>query len=141
MFCGDASLANTRCAGFLYFLLSIFFVLGLPCHLLAQEKKMLVLMPVPAHIVQGEGEFVIDGKFGVALEGYKEPRLERAQQRFLGILSRETGIPLWREAVQNQPHFTIRIAGPSAAVQELGEDESYHLKVSTTDVQLTAPNP
>ncbi len=125
----------------MYFLLLVFCALSLPGNLLAQEKNSLALMPMPANVVQGEGEFVIDGNFGVALEGYKEPRLERAQQRFLNILSKETGIPLWREAIQNQPHFIIRVAGPSAAVQQLGEDESYHLKISTTDVQLTAPNP
>ncbi|HKW31646.1 MAG TPA: family 20 glycosylhydrolase [Candidatus Acidoferrum sp.] len=98
-------------------------------------------MPLPSHVVQGEGEFVIDGHFGIALKEYKDPRLERAGQRFLDLLSRETGIPLWREARLNAPHFIIQTAGPSATVQQLGEDESYHLEVSPTDVQLTAPNP
>jgi hexosaminidase len=98
-------------------------------------------MPLPAHVVRGQGEFLIDGNFGIALKGYTEPRLERAQQRFLDTLSQETGIPLWREAILNQPHFVIQAAGPSAAVQQLGEDESYRLQISTTDVQLTAPNP
>jgi hexosaminidase len=98
-------------------------------------------MPLPAHAVLGQGEFLIDGNFGIALKGYKEPRLERAQQRFLGVLSSETGIPLWREASHNQPHFMIQTGGPGAAVQQLGEDESYHLEISTADVQLTAANP
>ncbi|MGC2401083.1 MAG: family 20 glycosylhydrolase, partial [Acidobacteriaceae bacterium] len=35
----------------------------------------------------------------------------------------------------------IQTAGPSAPVQQLGEDESYHLEISTTDVRLTAANP
>ncbi|HKU25873.1 MAG TPA: family 20 glycosylhydrolase, partial [Candidatus Sulfotelmatobacter sp.] len=72
---------------------------------------------------------------------YTEPRLQRARQRFLDTLSRETGIPLWREAVVNQPHFTIHTAGPSRPVQQLGEDESYTLVISTTHVDLTAANP
>jgi len=107
----------------------------------AQGKSSLPIMPLPAHVVQGEGEFPIDGNFGIALKGYKEPRLERARQRFLDTLSRETGIPLWRQAIHNPPHFIVQTAGPSAAVQQPGEDESYHLEISTTDVQLTAPNP
>ena len=107
----------------------------------AQGKSSLPIMPLPAHVVQGEGEFPIDGNFGITLKGYKEPRLERARQRFLDTLSRETGIPLWRQAIHNQPHFIVQTAGPSAAVQQPGEDESYHLEISTTDVQLTAPNP
>jgi hexosaminidase len=91
--------------------------------------------------MQGEGEFLIDGDFGIALKGYEEARLGRARQRFLDTLSQETGIPLWRQAILNPPHFIVQIAGASAAVQQLGEDESYHLEISTTDVQLTAPNP
>jgi hexosaminidase len=35
----------------------------------------------------------------------------------------------------------VQTTGPSSAVQQLDEDESYHLEISTTDVQLTAPNP
>jgi len=107
----------------------------------AQEKGPLPVMPLPAHVAQGEGEFVIDGHFGIALKGYQEPRLERAQQRFLDLLSRETGIPLWREARLNAPHFLVQTGGPSAPTQQLGDDESYRLEVSTTDVQLTAPSP
>src|SRR5690242_19590200 len=60
-----------------------FFVFAAPDNLGAQEKNLLRVMPLPAHVVQGEGEFVIDGHFGVALKGHTEPRLERAQQRFL----------------------------------------------------------
>jgi len=107
----------------------------------AQEKGPLPVMPLPVHVAQGEGEFVIDGHFGIALKGYQEPRLERAQQRFLDLLSRETGIPLWREARLKAPHFLVQTGGPSAPTQQLGDDESYRLEVSTTDVQLTAPNP
>lgn len=98
-------------------------------------------MPLPAQVQQGQGEFFIDGNLGIALKGHTEPRLERARQRFLDTLSRETGIPLWREAAVNQPHFIIQTGGPSAAIQQLGEDESYHLEISVTDVKLTAPNP
>jgi hexosaminidase len=97
-------------------------------------------MPLPTHVVQGEGEFLIDGDFGIALKGFTEPRLERARQRFLDTLSQETGIPLWREAVLNQRPFTIHTGGSGMTVQQLGEDESYHLVITTTDVQLTAAN-
>ena len=98
-------------------------------------------MPMPAHVVLGDGEFLIDEHFGIALNGYKELRLERAQQRFLDVLSRETGIPLWREAIRNRANFVIQTAGPSAQVQGLGENESYHLEISTTAVLLKAANP
>ncbi|MEO6965730.1 MAG: family 20 glycosylhydrolase [Acidobacteriaceae bacterium] len=98
-------------------------------------------MPLPAHAVRGQGQFLIDGKFDIKLQGYTEPRLSRARQRFLDTLSRETGIPLWREAQFNQPSFIVQTAGPSDAVQQLGEDESYHLEITASQVRLTAPNP
>lgn len=122
------------------FVLLGFCVFSVPFDSRAQETA-LSMMPLPSHVVTGDGEFVIDGKFGIALTGYTEPRLERARQRFLDILSQETGIPLWREAAQNQPNFTIQTAGASAAVQQLGEDESYRLVISTAGVHLTAANP
>ena len=134
-------MANSRLAGFISFLLLGFCTLCLPGNPLAQEKGSPATMPLPAHVMQGDGEFLIDGDFGIALKGYKEVRLERAQQRFLDTLSQETGMPLWRQAILNPSHFIVQTAGPSAAVQQLGEDESYHLEISTTDVQLTATNP
>jgi len=134
-------LANSRLAGFIDFLLLAFCTFVVLGNLRAQEKGSLLVMPLPAQVVQGEGEFLIDGHFGVSLKGYKEPRLERAQQRFLDRLSQETGIPLWREAILNPPHFIIQTAGPGEPTQQLGEDESYHLEISTTDVLLRAPNP
>jgi hexosaminidase len=107
----------------------------------AQAQSPLPIMPLPSHVVQGQGQFPIDASFGVALQGYTEPRLQRAQQRFLDTLSRETGIPLRREAQFNQPNFVIKTAGPSDPIQQLGEDESYRLEISANHVQLTAANP
>jgi hexosaminidase len=99
------------------------------------------IMPLPAQIQRSAGSFLVDGSFGVALEGYTEPRLDRARQRFLKTLTRETGIPLWRTAVQNKPHFFIKTTGPSLPVQQLGEDESYHLQIAPTEVRLEAATP
>jgi hexosaminidase len=101
----------------------------------------LPLMPLPAQVKPGTGELLINNGFGVTLEGYQEPRLERAKQRFLNMLSRETGIPLWREAALNKPLFFIKTTGPSAAVQQVDEDESYHLQITANEVHLEAANP
>lgn len=107
----------------------------------AQTKTQLAMMPLPAHAVLDQGQFLIDGSFGIALEGYTDLRLLRARQRFLDTLSQETGIPLWREAQFNQPHFIVQTTGPSDPVQQLGEDESYRLDITATEVRLTAANP
>ncbi len=101
----------------------------------------LPLMPLPAKATPGTGEFLINNGFGLTLEGYQEPRLDKAKQRFLDLLSRQTGIPLWREAALNKPLFFVKTAGPSAPVQQVGEDESYHLEITAQEVHLQAANP
>jgi hexosaminidase len=130
---------GSRCVAFFFLLLAVlgFQIRGLE----AQTAEPLALMPQPAHIVQGDGQFPIDGSFGVALEGYKEARLVDATGRFLDTLMRETGVPFQREAPADQAKFIIHTSGPSDPVQQLGEDESYHLSVTPTGVQLTAANP
>ncbi|HUD54443.1 MAG TPA: family 20 glycosylhydrolase [Terracidiphilus sp.] len=107
----------------------------------AQTSDSLALMPLPAHIVQGEGQFPIDGGFSVSLEGYKEARLVTTKERFLADLARETGIPFKRDAPADQARFIIQTTAASDPVQRLGEDESYHLEVTQSRVELTAPNP
>lgn len=134
-------MSDFRQIGFRGLVCFVVCLLSLPASGGAQDRQELPIMPLPAHAVPGRGEFVIDGTFGVELKGYTEPRLARAKQRFLDTLSRETGIPLWREAGINEPHFTIHTVGPSLPVQELGEDESYSLVISATHVDLSAANP
>ena len=126
------------------FAFCLFLFFGVLMHaptMCAQEGSPLPVMPLPAHTVQGEGQFLIDGSFSVGLEGYTDSRLMSGKRRFLDILSRETGIPLPDEAQANQASFMIKTAGASDPVQDLGENESYHLEISATRVQLTAPNP
>ena len=99
------------------------------------------LMPMPSHVEAGNGQFLIDGNISVALEGDTEPLLLLARERFMDTLSRKTGIPFPKERSSNPSNITIKTGGTSKPVQELGEDESYHLKVSPTGVELTAANP
>ena len=134
-------LKNSSCACLALFVL----VLSVPFTLIhpaaAQNASSISLMPVPAHVTPGQGQFLIDGSFGIAFEGHTEPRLTRAGQRFLDTLSSETGIPLWREAQFNQAKLTVHTTGPSDAVQHFDEDESYHLEVSPDHIELSAANP
>jgi hexosaminidase len=106
-----------------------------------KAETLLSIMPLPAHAIAGTGSFPIDGSFTIVMEGYTEPRLERAKVRFLANLTRRTGVPLWPPPAAGQPQFIIRTGGPSKEVQQLEEDESYHLEVSPTRVLLSAPNP
>jgi hexosaminidase len=106
----------------------------------AQEQGPVDLMPLPAHVTQGEGQFAIDGSFTVAINDYPDPRVVLGRRRFLETLSRETGIPFAAESPAGKAAFVIRTAGPSETVQRLGEDESYGLAVTSTHVELSAKN-
>ncbi len=130
-----------RRADFRCFCVLLLLILSFPWPAGAQQPETLAMMPLPLQATPGQGQFLIDGSFGIELTGYAEPRLDHARQRFLDMLSRETGIPLWREAVVNKPSFTVHTEGPSLPVQQLGEDESYRLAVSASGVQLSAANP
>ena len=106
-----------------------------------QGTAPLPIMPLPASATPGQGEFVIDGQFGVAFDGFTEPRLNRARERFLDTLTRETGMPFSRVGVDDTAHFKVHTGGPSKVIQQLGEDESYQLTVSPDGVRLTAASP
>jgi hexosaminidase len=108
---------------------------------LAQTGKPLPMVPLPLTSVSGTGSLSVDHGLKVVFNGYTEPRLDRARTRFLEILSRETGIPELPVSPVKPFQLVIRTAGPSAPVQQLGEDESYHLEVTATGALLTAPNP
>src|ERR1700734_669210 len=119
----------------------VFFSLFLAANASIQAETPLSIMPLPAHAVAGTGSFSIDASFPIVIEGYTEPRLVRARERFIANLTSRTGIPLWATPSAGQPQFIIKASGPSKEVQQLGEDESYHLDVSPTRVLLSAPNP
>src|SRR5580658_1654274 len=95
-----------------------------------QSSSTLPIMPLPASATPGQGEFVVDGQLSVAFDGFTEPRLFRARERFLDTLSQETGIPFSRVAAPDAAHFQVHAAGPSKVIQELGEDESYQLTIA-----------
>ena len=122
----------------------VVFALGLAAQLFvasASAETSLPILPVPATVVQGSGQLIVEHGMRIVNEGYNEPRLERAQGRFLATLSREMGIPELPPQPLGAAMLVIKTGGPSATVQQLGEDESYHLEIKTTGALLTAPNP
>ena len=108
---------------------------------LAQASLQLNLMPLPASVQPGAGQWIIDSSFSVAMTGVQDPMLSAAVDKFVSQLSRETGIPFKRTAAQHGAALTIHAEHKSESTLELGEDESYELTVNPSDAQLTAPNP
>jgi hexosaminidase len=98
-------------------------------------------MPMPLHVIGGEGQLQIDSGFTIGLDGFKDARLESARTRFLHSLSSQTGIPYHDEVTSGSATLTVKTAGAGDPLDQLGENESYHLEVTATHALLTAPNP
>jgi len=100
------------------------------------------LMPLPASAQPGTGSLRVDSTFSLVFTGYTEPRLERAGERFLRQLARQTGLPLsLKPAKMAKATLVIQTDHASKEIQEVGEDESYILDVSRTTARLRASTP
>src|SRR5205807_5525779 len=110
-------------------LLAVWCALTMPGR--AQDNRTLSLMPVPASVQLGAGQFLIGPTLKISLQGHSDPRIERAVDRFVQDLSRRTGIPVRN---QDDSNATIIVAcgGAGSKVQALGEDESYRLEVTAS---------
>jgi len=93
---------------------------------------------MPASVELGSGQLVIPQSFSVANTGADDGSLDGEVQRFLTQLSRQTGIP-FRPKPGSTPTLEIRADHGREAVQKLGEDESYELRVGEAGAKLTAP--
>src|SRR6202795_3779195 len=116
----------------------VLFVLLSPAMTTAQQPS-LNLMPLPANAQAGAGSLGVDSSFSVTFTGHTEPRLERAGERFLRQLARQTGLPLSLTPAKNaKATLVIQTDHASKEIQEAGEDESYVLEVTTAGASLTA---
>ena len=106
----------------------------------AAEAGQLNLMPMPASVQLQTGQLVIDTSFSVGTSGHSDLQLQRAVDRFLDNLRRQTGTPPLDMKVTNaaQAKLVVHCEHESKTVQELGEDESYTLEINSTGAQLDA---
>ena len=104
------------------------------------EPQQLNLMPMPASVQMQTGQLVIDPSFSVGISGQSDAQLQRAVERFLQNLRRQTGMPALDMKVTNpaQAKLVVHREHESKAVQELGEDESYSLEISAAGAKLDA---
>jgi hexosaminidase len=107
-----------------------------------QAPQPINVMPIPAMVMPVAGRLLVSQSFSIGVSGYNEPRLDRAAQRFLRDLSRQTGNFL-SDRLVDASHATLLVHADHASepVQDLGEDESYVLDVSSAGARLTAANP
>ena len=109
----------------------------------AQIPSELNVMPLPTHVQVTGGVLKIDEGFTLSFSGYREARLDRAAQRFVTQMARQTGIPFRASVVVKDPSkatLLVTTDHESKPVQELGEDESYSLEVTPAGAKLHAAN-
>src|SRR6185437_8899806 len=100
------------------------------------------LMPVPAKLQAGSGQWLVNQALTVSVAGADDPRVRAASQRFVEHLARETGIPLrYQSAEADKGTIAIHCERMGEKVQKLGEDESYVLDVTDSGAKLSAPKP
>jgi hexosaminidase len=107
----------------------------------AQSDERPDLMPLPSKMRRGSGALKLDPGFSISFDGYKEPRLDRAGRRFMEQLHRQTALVFAGGAMPAKSSLTIITDHESKPVQELGEDESYDLEISSKGAKLHAANP
>jgi hexosaminidase len=107
----------------------------------AQPSSPLNLMPIPANVQLGSGQLTVDASFSVGIGGAHDPQLQRAVDRFLNDLRRQTGMPPVDMSVSDVSKATLIVSAEHAGkdVQDLNEDESYSLEITNSGAKLTAP--
>jgi hexosaminidase len=107
------------------------------------------LMPVPADVVWQGGRLALDAKMTVATRGPADPRVTAAWERALARL-RALGVGTAKRAPLTPPSsmkderkatLVLRWQSAGAAVQAVGEDESYTLTVTPRQAVLEAGTP
>ncbi len=108
----------------------------------SQVGSPMHLMPWPAHVTLESGILRLGSGFEVVWDGHEEPRLTRAVDRFGNQYRQLTGIPQSSiKGDENNFVLQIRCEGPGEKVQSIGEDESYTLRVNSSEVAIKAPTP
>ncbi|GAC1632145.1 MAG: hypothetical protein NVS9B14_05040 [Candidatus Acidiferrum sp.] len=108
----------------------------------SQTGPTLNLMPWPASVQTGNGALKIDESFRIAFTGYTESRLDRAGQRFLDRLHRQTALIFSKKGGEAaSATLVVHTDKASKTIQEVGEDESYTLEVTPQGAKLNAANP
>jgi len=127
---------------FLFFLFAFLTPKFAGAQQIGAQQPALHLLPIPASVQSGTASLRVDSSFSVVLTGYSEPRLERAVERFLRQLSHQTAFPLsLKSAKSPQATLVVHTDHASKEIQELGEDESYVLEVTSAGAKLIAPTP
>ncbi len=98
------------------------------------------LMPQPVMMQRGTGQLIVDSAFAVSIGEHPDLRLQRVAELFVEQLRRQTGMPVSAFTITNNSPATLQVRAEHSVklVQELGEDESYSLEITSSAAKLDA---
>lgn len=111
----------------------------------SESLRKISVMPLPASVRIGTGKLVIDPSFSVGISSNADPLLQRAVNRFLEDLRRQTGmLPLDMKITDAaNAIFVVNVGQKEKAVADprgnFQQDESYSLQITSSGARLTAP--
>ena len=105
------------------------------------QKQPLNVMPVPQKVELGTGKFALSADFTVRVAGNPDNRIYSHSSRFLYRLSNRTGLFFSQGYVtaatkQSARELIINVNRPGEV--KFGEDESYELEISASNILLSA---
>lgn len=103
----------------------------------------LPLMPYPQHLEFAEGQGVtlsLDKPLQVAIVADKPKPVRASLERFIARIEKQTGKKIrWKKAKEQAAQLVIRVKDTSPIANHIAAwDESYSLKISSTQIELTA---
>lgn len=106
---------------------------------LAAQATSHDLLPVPRHVTMTDRPFRIDSGLTVAIDGYRDGRLERGVDRLIRRLEARVVIPLPRGfGTGTDASIVVSVEGQGFPIPDLKEDESYSLEVGPSGARLHA---
>jgi hexosaminidase len=98
------------------------------------------LMPVPASVNWRQGRLPVEKTFAAAFAGQTDERLRQYIFRFMRRLEGRTVMEFSRETVStgSSPTLLITSRSTGSPIPKLGDDESYDLDVTATQIKLSA---
>ncbi|MDF1576224.1 MAG: family 20 glycosylhydrolase [Bacteroidales bacterium] len=101
-----------------------------------EDRASIHLMPLPAEMKLGKGEFILNPGWTHEFSTLSTPRLERAIQRFYKKLSGATGMDL---GAGSNKSLIIQCSGDERPYPSLDDDESYSIQVTVNRIVVKAP--
>jgi len=116
------------------------FVIYQPPAISEEDRSSIYLMPLPASLKLKGGEFEITPDLKISFENYSDDQLEKAVERFLQRLSERSGIEFSGD-VRSASLIIACHGGSESDVQQLIENESYTLKITSKRIELRSASP